>query len=77
MSGLAALTFGKSKAHIHSEGNAGVKFDNVAGVVEAKAELQEIVDFLKNRSKYTRLGATIPKGVLLVGLPGTGKTRYE
>ncbi|MGB7442982.1 MAG: ATP-dependent zinc metalloprotease FtsH [Coleofasciculaceae cyanobacterium] len=72
--GAAALTFGKSKAHIYSEGSTGVKFDDVAGVDEAKAELQEIVEFLKNRSKYTRLGAKIPKGVLLVGPPGTGKT---
>jgi len=72
--GHAALTFGKSKAHIYSEGSTGVKFDDVAGVDEAKAELQEIVDFLQNRSKYTRLGAKIPKGVLLVGPPGTGKT---
>ena len=72
--GAAALTFGKSKAHIYSEGSTGVKFDDVAGVDEAKAELQEIVEFLQNRSKYTRLGAKIPKGVLLVGPPGTGKT---
>ncbi len=72
--GAAALTVGKSKARIYSEGSTGVMFDDVAGVDEAKVELQEIVDFLKNRSKYTRLGAKIPKGVLLVGSPGTGKT---
>jgi len=72
--GPAALTVGKSNARIYSEGTTGVKFDDVAGVDEAKAELQEIVDFLKNASKYTRLGAKIPKGVLLVGPPGTGKT---
>ncbi|NER28137.1 MAG: ATP-dependent zinc metalloprotease FtsH [Symploca sp. SIO1C4] len=72
--GPAALTFGKSKAHIYSEGSTGVSFDDVAGVDEAKMELQEIVDFLKHRSKYTHLGAKIPKGVLLVGPPGTGKT---
>ncbi|OWY64462.1 cell division protein FtsH [cyanobacterium TDX16] len=72
--GPAALTVGKSKARIYSEGSTGVKFTDVAGVDEAKAELQEIVDFLKNASKYTRLGAKIPKGVLLVGPPGTGKT---
>jgi cell division protease FtsH len=72
--GAAALTVGKSKARIYSEGNTGVTFDDVAGVDEAKAELQEIVDFLKNANKYTRLGAKIPKGVLLVGPPGTGKT---
>ncbi|NBO31258.1 MAG: ATP-dependent metallopeptidase FtsH/Yme1/Tma family protein [Cyanobacteria bacterium WB6_1B_304] len=72
--GPAALTVGKSKARIYSEGSTGVKFTDVAGVDEAKAELQEIVDFLKNAEKYTRLGAKIPKGVLLVGPPGTGKT---
>ncbi len=72
--GPAALTVGKSKARIYSEGSTGVKFTDVAGVDEAKAELQEIVDFLKNADKYTRLGARIPKGVLLVGPPGTGKT---
>ncbi|MCC5634713.1 ATP-dependent zinc metalloprotease FtsH [Nostoc sp. CHAB 5844] len=74
ISGPAALTVGKSNARIYSQGTTGVKFDDVAGVDEAKAELQEIVDFLKNASKYTRLGAKIPKGVLLVGPPGTGKT---
>ncbi len=74
MGGPAALKIGKSNARIYSEGTTGVKFDDVAGVDEAKAELQEIVDFLKNASKYTRLGAKIPKGVLLVGPPGTGKT---
>jgi len=72
--GQASLTVGKSKARIYSEGSTGVKFTDVAGVDEAKAELQEIVDFLKNANKYTRLGAKIPKGVLLVGPPGTGKT---
>ncbi|MBF2004842.1 MAG: ATP-dependent zinc metalloprotease FtsH [Chlorogloeopsis fritschii C42_A2020_084] len=72
--GPAALTVGKSKARIYSEGSTGVKFTDVAGVDEAKAELEEIVDFLKNAGKYTRLGAKIPKGVLLVGPPGTGKT---
>lgn len=72
--GPAALTVGKSKARIYSEGTTGVKFGDVAGVEEAKQEVQEIVDFLKNAGKYTRLGAKIPKGVLLVGPPGTGKT---
>ncbi|MBH8571901.1 ATP-dependent zinc metalloprotease FtsH [Nostocaceae cyanobacterium CENA369] len=72
--GPAALTVGKSKARIYSEGSTGVKFTDVAGVDEAKAELEEIVDFLKNASKYTALGAKIPKGALLVGPPGTGKT---
>ncbi|MDZ8188985.1 MAG: ATP-dependent zinc metalloprotease FtsH [Nostoc sp. ChiSLP02] len=72
--GPAALTVGKSKARIYSEGSTGVKFSDVAGVDEAKAELEEIVDFLKNADKYTALGAKIPKGVMLVGPPGTGKT---
>lgn len=72
--GGAALTVGKSRARIYSEGDTGVTFDDVAGVDEAKVELQEIVDFLKNAAKYTHLGAKIPKGVLLVGPPGTGKT---
>lgn len=72
--GAAALTVGKSNARIYSEGGTGVTFDDVAGVDEAKVELQEIVDFLQHASKYTRLGAKIPKGVLLVGPPGTGKT---
>jgi cell division protease FtsH len=72
--GPAALTVGKSKARIYSEGSTGVRFTDVAGVDEAKVELQEIVDFLKNADKYTRVGAKIPKGVLLVGPPGTGKT---
>jgi cell division protease FtsH len=52
----------------------GVKFDDVAGVDEAKEELQEIVDFLKNPGKYTNVGAKIPRGALLIGPPGTGKT---
>ncbi|MEM9906949.1 MAG: ATP-dependent zinc metalloprotease FtsH [Cyanobacteria bacterium P01_D01_bin.44] len=72
--GPAALGVGKSKARIYSEGGNQITFDDVAGVDEAKAELQEIVDFLQNAQKYTRLGAKIPKGVLLVGPPGTGKT---
>jgi len=72
--GPAALTIGQSQARIYSEGTTGVTFDDVAGVDEAKAELQEIVDFLKSADKYIRLGAKIPKGVLLVGPPGTGKT---
>jgi cell division protease FtsH len=72
--GVAALTVGKSKARIYSEGHTGVTFADVAGIDEAKAELQEIIEFLKSPGKYTRLGAKIPKGLLLVGAPGTGKT---
>lgn len=68
------LNVGKINARVYSEGETGVKFDDVAGVDEAKAELEEIVSFLKDAGKYTRLGAKIPKGVLLVGPPGTGKT---
>lgn len=69
-----ALMVGKSKARIYSEGDTGVTFKDVAGIDEAKTELEEIVDFLKNAERYVRLGAKIPKGVLLVGPPGTGKT---
>ncbi len=72
--GGSALTLGKSKARIYSEGITGVRFEDVAGVDEAKVELQEIVDFLKHADKYKLLGAKIPKGVLLIGPPGTGKT---
>ena len=73
--GLGGLVnVGKSKARVLVERNTGVTFDDVAGVDEAKAELQEIVSFLKDKDKYGRLGARIPKGVLLVGPPGTGKT---
>ncbi|MDJ0724604.1 MAG: ATP-dependent zinc metalloprotease FtsH [Prochloraceae cyanobacterium] len=72
--GGAVFSIGKSKARIYSQGTTGVTFEDVAGVEEAKTELKEIVDFLQNTSKYTRLGAKIPKGILLVGPPGTGKT---
>ncbi len=72
--GPAALTVGKSKARIYSQGHTGVTFDDVAGVDEAKEELQEIIEFLKEPGKYIHIGAKIPKGVLLVGPPGTGKT---
>ena len=68
------FTIGRSNARIYSEGSMDVTFDDVAGVDEAKTELYEIVDFLKHGAKYSRLGAKIPKGVLLVGPPGTGKT---
>ncbi|MER8637759.1 ATP-dependent zinc metalloprotease FtsH [Mesorhizobium sp. M1365] len=68
------MQIGRSKARVYVEANTGVTFDDVAGVDEAKAELQEIVDFLKNPGEYRRLGGRMPKGVLLVGPPGTGKT---
>ena len=69
------MTFGKSRAKIHDQyTTSDVTFKDVAGVDEAEAELVEVVDFLKNPQKYTRLGGRIPKGVLLVGAPGTGKT---
>jgi len=68
------MSIGKSRAKIYVEKNTGVTFADVAGVDEAKAELQEVVEFLKNPQDYGRLGARMPKGVLLVGPPGTGKT---
>ncbi len=68
------MSIGKSRAKVYVERQTGVTFDDVAGVDEAKAELQEIVEFLKNPQRYGRLGARIPKGILLVGPPGTGKT---
>jgi cell division protease FtsH len=72
--GLGILGIGDSRARTYTAGDTGVTFADVAGVDEAKAELQEIVDFLQNAHKYVKLGAKIPKGVLLVGPPGTGKT---
>jgi cell division protease FtsH len=68
------MSIGRSRAKVYVETDTGVKFADVAGVDEAKAELVEIVDFLKNPRDYGRLGAHIPRGVLLVGPPGTGKT---
>jgi cell division protease FtsH len=72
--GGGLMSIGKSKAKIYVETNTGVSFDDVAGVDEAKEELVEVVDFLKNPEQYGRLGGRMPKGVLLVGPPGTGKT---
>jgi len=72
--GNRAFSFGKSRAKKVTEDDQKTTFADVAGQVEAKYELQEVVEFLKNPSKFTRIGARIPKGVLLVGLPGTGKT---
>ncbi|MGI0483086.1 ATP-dependent zinc metalloprotease FtsH2 [Geminocystis sp. CENA526] len=69
-----AMNFGKSKARFMMEAKTGVMFDDVAGIDEAKEELQEVVTFLKQPEKFTAVGARIPKGVLLVGPPGTGKT---
>ena len=72
--GNKALGFGKSKARLLNEGSKRVTFNDVAGIDEAKSELEEIVDFLKDPNKFRRLGGKIPRGVLLVGPPGTGKT---
>ncbi|GET43283.1 ATP-dependent zinc metalloprotease FtsH [Microseira wollei] len=69
-----AMNFGKSRARFQMEAKTGVKFDDVAGIEEAKEELQEIVTFLKQPEKFSAIGARIPKGVLLIGPPGTGKT---
>ena len=68
------LSFGKSQAHLMSDSREKVTFEDVAGIDEAREELQEIVDFLRDPGKFTHLGGRIPKGVLLVGVPGTGKT---
>jgi cell division protease FtsH len=72
--GGGLMAIGKSKAKVYVESNTGVTFADVAGVDEAKDELREVVDFLKNPTDYGRLGGRMPKGVLLVGPPGTGKT---
>ncbi|MFS8777000.1 ATP-dependent zinc metalloprotease FtsH [Synechococcus sp. W70.1] len=69
-----AINFGKSRARFQMEAKTGVTFDDVAGIDEAKEELQEVVTFLKKPERFTAVGAKIPKGVLLVGPPGTGKT---
>ncbi|MBE9204192.1 ATP-dependent zinc metalloprotease FtsH1 [Synechocystis salina LEGE 06099] len=69
-----AMSFGKSKARFQMEAKTGVGFDDVAGIDEAKEELQEVVTFLKQPEKFTAIGAKIPRGVLLIGPPGTGKT---
>jgi cell division protease FtsH len=69
-----AMSFGKSKARFMMEAKTGIMFDDVAGIDEAKEELQEVVTFLKKPERFTAIGARIPKGVLLVGPPGTGKT---
>ncbi len=74
MSGGKAMSFGKSKAKLLSENQNKVTFTDVAGIDEAKDELEEIIAFLRDPKKFTRLGGRIPKGVLLVGSPGTGKT---
>ncbi|WP_017715041.1 ATP-dependent zinc metalloprotease FtsH3 [Kamptonema formosum] len=72
--GSQAMNFGKSKARVQMEPNTQVTFGDVAGIEQAKLELSEVVDFLKNADRFTAVGAKIPKGVLLVGPPGTGKT---
>ncbi len=69
-----AFSFGKSRARFQMEAKTGVKFDDVAGIEEAKEELQEVVTFLKEPEKFTAVGAKIPRGMLLIGPPGTGKT---
>ena len=71
--GQGVMNFGKSRARIYAERETGNTFADVAGADEAKEELQEIIDFLRNPQKYANLGGRIPKGVLLVGPPGTGK----
>ncbi|GMQ79965.1 MAG: hypothetical protein BMS9Abin03_422 [Thermodesulfobacteriota bacterium] len=72
--GGKAMSFGKSRARLQSDQSKKVTFEDVAGIDEAKEELGEIIDFLREPKKFTRLGGRIPKGVLLMGLPGTGKT---
>ena len=74
MGGPGAMTFGKSNAKIYVKSSTGIKFSDVAGEDEAKELLTELVDYLHNPEKYTEIGASLPKGALLVGPPGTGKT---
>merc|ERR1719399_1558211 len=72
--GMNTMSMGQSKSKVQLEPQTGVTFDDVAGCDGAKLELTEIVDFLKDPSKYSALGAQIPKGVIMEGPPGTGKT---
>ena len=72
--GSQAMSFGKSRAKLQQDPKVKITFADVAGIDESKQELQEVVDFLKTSEKYLAIGARIPKGVLLVGAPGTGKT---
>jgi len=72
--GGKAMAFGKSRANLMTDKSINITFDDVAGIDEAKAELEEVIHFLKEPKKFTRLGGRIPKGLLLVGQPGTGKT---
>ncbi len=72
--GNRSFSFGRSRARLIKDGDTRVTFKDVAGIEEAKEELQEVVEFLKNPQKFTKLGARIPKGILLIGPPGTGKT---
>jgi cell division protease FtsH len=72
--GTSVMSFGKNRPKVYGKKEANISFDDVAGLDEAKIELKEIVEFLKNPDRYSRIGARLPKGVLLVGPPGTGKT---